>query len=508
MPPEAPTRWLMKNTDTFAGFAHAINSYLAGVALAARHGVGLIHRPQIMAHGLGFTFVDFLDSDPRGIMPPVYAPLLQTNASSMLINRHPTRLSFLLAAGAQNVSAAAERLDAMPPHTLLWLRKGRAVFSEPSSGCHATASDEVCYGALWLRERFWRAVLLKRLRAQAGLEVPSAPRGRQRHGKAQVQVLPSAAGAASMSASQHAVDGGPIRICVHVRRGDVYYLGPKTRMPHPHWVETVTVLDLVAGVRRAIGMPLEAPAVLVDVFTEVGWLRNDTEALHALAPHAVVHLDSSPAATLNALVQMSQADLLVMGSSGFSFWAGIFSCGVKIGFVRANSAPLPMRFVKYASTITKRTAPFWPSAGAALQAEWAEYWRCRRDPACRPSLCEARHVAPGIWTRSVLGRQAVADARAVQWRLPELIMWPVESARVEPTVHAESPALGELRSTCSAIDRKGRAKVAPSEPAAKLKLTAARLRGFGHTSCLRNVWLHNLTQFLAARKHKSPAGAG
>ena len=68
MPADAqPTRWLMKNTDTFAGFAHAINSYLAGVALAAKHGVGLIHRPQVMAHGLGFTFVDFLDGDARGI---------------------------------------------------------------------------------------------------------------------------------------------------------------------------------------------------------------------------------------------------------------------------------------------------------------------------------------------------------------------------------------------------------------------------------------------------------
>ena len=61
-----PTRWLMKNTDTFAGFGHCINSYLAGVALAERHGVGLIHRPQGMAHGrLGFIFTDFLDADQR-----------------------------------------------------------------------------------------------------------------------------------------------------------------------------------------------------------------------------------------------------------------------------------------------------------------------------------------------------------------------------------------------------------------------------------------------------------
>ena len=66
---DPPSRWLMKNTDTFAGFAHAMNSYLAGVALAARHGIALMHRPQVMAHGLGFAFVDFFDSDPRGVIP-------------------------------------------------------------------------------------------------------------------------------------------------------------------------------------------------------------------------------------------------------------------------------------------------------------------------------------------------------------------------------------------------------------------------------------------------------
>ena len=84
---DAPTRWLLKNTDTFAGFAHAMNSYLAGVALAARHGLRLIHRPQQMAHGIQFAFVDFFDSDPRGIVPPVYAPTLSVgpNGSAMLI---------------------------------------------------------------------------------------------------------------------------------------------------------------------------------------------------------------------------------------------------------------------------------------------------------------------------------------------------------------------------------------------------------------------------------------
>ena len=148
---EAPSRWLMKNTDTFAGFAHAINSYLAGVALAAKYGIGLIHRPQMMAHGLGFVFVDFLDGDPRGIMPPVFAPTLQANASAMMINGHKTQLYVQLASSVQNSSAAAQQLQALPPHSLLWLRKGRSAFADPSLECSATARDEVCFAALWLR---------------------------------------------------------------------------------------------------------------------------------------------------------------------------------------------------------------------------------------------------------------------------------------------------------------------------------------------------------------------
>ena len=87
-----PTRWLLKNTDTFAGFAHAIGSYLAGVALASRHGVGLMHRPQPMAHGLGLVFSDFFESDPRGVVPPVYTPALRVTNKAMLVNGHPVYL--------------------------------------------------------------------------------------------------------------------------------------------------------------------------------------------------------------------------------------------------------------------------------------------------------------------------------------------------------------------------------------------------------------------------------
>ena len=40
---------------------------------------------------------------------------------------------------------------------------------------------------------------------------------------------------------------------LHVRRGDVYYLGPKTGRPHPHYVESTAVLEELSGVREAVG---------------------------------------------------------------------------------------------------------------------------------------------------------------------------------------------------------------------------------------------------------------
>lgn len=463
-----PTRWLMKNTDTNSGFAHAMNTYLAGVALAADSGAGLIHRPQVMAHGLGFTFVDFFDTDPRGLVPPVYAPYLHTNGSAMYIDGAATQLHVS--------TTSAGVLSSLPPGSLLWLRKGRAAYSNPALGC--TTNHEVCATALWLRERFWWAVMARQARS------------RERHsvGKSQVPGLPQVVAKADAS-------GGPIRIAIHVRRGDMVWLD-KTHSSG-RWVDSETVLDVLLGVRRALGMPLEEPAVVVDLFSEKGWLSNETDALRAIAPGARVHLESTPAATVSALIRMSKSDLLIMGSSGFSVWAGIFSCGVKIGFLRGNAEPLPMRFVEYASTATTKTAPFWPSAGEALRSTWERYWSCRRNPACRPSLCERRHLSPGntalgsVWVRSKLGYQAYADETAVQWRLPELVLWPNESTAIGSSDGGrEGASLASMRSACAA----------KAKAPAPIHAPPVLGRAFGLDACMRNEWLTNLTKFLAARK--------
>lgn len=491
---EAPTRWLLKNTDTFAGFAHCINSYLAGVSLAAKHNLGLIHRPQTMAHGLGFAFVDFLDSDPRGLVPPVYAPTLASNATTMLLEKHPVQLYIQVATAVTNATTVARQVNGLPPDSLLWLRKGRATFPD-EVGCAATAAPEVCYAGLWLRERFWQATMARSARRHHSAVPLGSIRSRRTIG----------VGAARLTAASnnHATNGGPIRIAVHVRRGDVYYLGPKTRLPHPHWVETVTVLDMLLGVRKALDMPLQAPAVQVAVYTEKGWLRNDTHALRAIAPDATIHMDSTPAATVNALVELSMADVLIMGSSGFSQWAGIFSCGIKIGQkAKPHAEPLPMRFLTYASTITTRTGAFWPEVGEPLRSAWVQYWACRRDPACRRSLCRPHHIASdSVWTRSALARQQIANSQAVQWRLPELVLWPNDEA-IDTRIAqdgSESSALADLRAWCSSKTTSG------SSQTTATAVTAPRRAGLGHGACLRNAWLHNLTAFLAARK-KVPKG--
>ena len=62
-------------------------------------------------------------------------------------------------------------------------------------------------------------------------------------------------------------------------------------------------------------------------------------ALRRVAPGVTVHTDSSQAATVRAVVEMASADILVLGSSGFSSWAGLFSCGVKLGSADTGALP-------------------------------------------------------------------------------------------------------------------------------------------------------------------------
>ena len=57
--------------------------------------------------------------------------------------------------------------------------------------------------------------------------------------------------------------------------------------------------------------------------------RAAARRFHSACVTTQIHLDSSGRATIDALVRMASADLLFLGGSGFSAWAGILSCGVK-----------------------------------------------------------------------------------------------------------------------------------------------------------------------------------
>ena len=87
-------RYLVKDIDHFAGFAHAIHTYLGGVALADFHNMSLLHTPFQSSHGLGFAFEDFLAGDSRQLVAPQAAPVLTVDHHARLfINGVPATVS-------------------------------------------------------------------------------------------------------------------------------------------------------------------------------------------------------------------------------------------------------------------------------------------------------------------------------------------------------------------------------------------------------------------------------
>ena len=381
-------RFLLKDVDTFAGFAHAMHTYLSGVALADRHALSLLHQPFRCAHGFEYAFEDLLAADPRGLVAPLVAPRLSVAGNASLVDGRA--VSLLTTGRTADAPKIAGLLTAAPADSVVWVRKGRFAFAD---GCNCSMNPEVRYTVLWLRERFWRAVRRRHELAITPRLPPSPPSGR--------------------------TAATPVIICAHVRRGDVTWLDLKGR-PSGRWVDTTAVLEVLDGVRQVLGGSLEPPAVEVHLFSEQkGWGRNDTAALLALAPGARVHLEGSAAATLGALVTMASADILLMGSSGFSTWAALFSCGVKVGPPgHANGPPLPMRHVPFSNTLTTRGARFADAALPLFRREWTRYARCKADAACGPTLCAARHLSDPRWAQSRLARVAVADDGAAQWRVP------------------------------------------------------------------------------------------
>ena len=168
---------------------------------------------------------------------------------------------------------------------------------------------------------------------------------------------------------------------------------------------------------------MRAQTVQLDIETERGWLANDTAAVRALHAGARVNMgdDRRPHLAVEAMMRMSAADLFVMGSSGFSGWAAVFGCGVKVGPWPGKSmgTPFSRRHVPFKNSLTTRVEPFARRALPALQVAWAEYVACRSDAAC--DLCGASHVHEPRWAQSPLARALVDDPRATQWQRPPLL---------------------------------------------------------------------------------------
>ena len=251
-PPPLPNRWLLKDIDYFAGFAHAVHTYLGGVALAGAHGLSLLHQPFMSAHGMGYHFDDFLMGDERGLVEPLAAPELGVSPHAQLvIGGRPITIGTVQRTGSA-AQVTAKLLQA-PADSLTHVRKGRFAFvDENKTLCvNCTITPESRYAALWLRERFWRATRARERRAASSSR--------------------SNAGAGGVA------DAKTVTIAIHVRRGDVTYLDKYSR-PSSRWVETTAMLEVLRGVCSVLGVPLARPAVRIHLVTCASQARAHHDA--------------------------------------------------------------------------------------------------------------------------------------------------------------------------------------------------------------------------------------
>jgi hypothetical protein len=171
-----------------------------------------------------------------------------------------------------------------------------------------------------------------------------------------------------------------------------------------------------------------------------------------------------------------------------------------------------MRHVPFATSLTTRAAPFAAAAQPALRETWNEYWTCKADPACRPTLCGPRHISDPRWLASNLSRRAVADAGGAQWAPPA---WDAEAAAVGVGDAVESVALRALEAAAAAggdDPAGGAAAAAPLLEAYRACAPGKGVRSHRGLSsllgCARSSWMKNVTEFLTAARNKARGGRG
>jgi len=485
-----------------AGFGHALNSYLSGVALAHRHSMHLIYQP-FSSRGVGFRFEELLWFDGSQLRPPLHVPKLavvgnQTRPIAKLNGRPLTTFELPLRANPKpkpaSAAAVAASLTKAKPSSLMWLRQQFGFDDDAHQLPGAGNRQSLEYAGLWMRERFWSAVLKLRDTAAESSTSPAAsptagaaslmasPREAlvRLSSKLGAMVMPTGDGRRQQTGARG--DGRPLLV-VHIRRGDV---AKHERYRNSHrFVSVPLYVAALQALRVAMQLPLESGAVRVHILTEGTLTQDEMGALVKVAPNAKIH---SKGSALDALLLMAQSDILLMGSSGFSWWGGFFSCGLKLGGASGVATlPLPLRKVdgfSFTQGISNPVrAPFRNETQRIKQAlahgvprlreAWRSYWSCRRQQSCLPSLCAASRVENNAtWFQSPLAQDL---SSANQWRtLPALDEASLVTSQTMQSVSSQLDASNpntarrheavKLKSSCAAARKTNKWLLSKAQP--------------------------------------------
>ena len=341
----SPRGYLLHSTQAAfggPGLSHTLSEYLGGVALAHRFNMCLVYEPILCGHGLHDAFERLLwgvGDEYRGIPPPLCAPRVSFSADARSASMNGGKLMRVVEIAGKRPDSRdlsndeiAARLATVPNGSLVVLRKvqafhSRSISAVMGSECRS-AGRPYHYVGLWVRERYWRAVhrmheLAPRWRdpqharppwlpsflAKGQNSLPSPWEAHPQAGRAKRASVPSARHSKLLDEqfSKHSV-----RLCVHVRRGDI--AKQKNRHGARAWVDIGTVLSSLRTIRKVIELPLRAPHVQVVILTEVGFTGEEERQVRSVAPDADFHRDGTAKGTLEALTLMAHSDLLVMGT--------------------------------------------------------------------------------------------------------------------------------------------------------------------------------------------------
>ena len=128
---------------------------------------------------------------------------------------------------------------------------------------------------------------------------------------------------------------------------------------------------------------------------------------------------------------------------------------------------------------------------------WREYWGCKSDPACRPTLCGAGHIKDARWLASGLSRREVGEPAAAQWQSP---VWDAEAAAKGVGDALNSNAIRALQGgvgTDTPLDDIYRGCATPKGVRSHRSLAAL-------LGCARSAWVKNVTAFITQARKVRP----